>query len=113
MVSHFVICPKKLGIRREDLVAALNAEGIRLGQGYVEPLYLQPVYQRKLAFKHGYPFAAPENRAIKTNYFRGACPNTEILHFEQLITCGVVRLPHTLDDMKLIGEAVDKVMACL
>ena len=109
----FRYLPEVLGVRREDLVAALNAEGIRLGQGYVAPLYLQPIYQRKLAFKHGYPFAAPENQAIQTNYFRGACSNAETLHYEQLINTGIVRLPHTMDDMKQIVEAVDKVMACL
>ncbi|OGA36084.1 MAG: hypothetical protein A3G80_01035 [Betaproteobacteria bacterium RIFCSPLOWO2_12_FULL_62_13b] len=100
-----------LGMAREDLVAALRAEGIRLGQGYVAPLYLQPVYQRKLAFKHGYPFAAPENRDIQTNYFKGACPNAERLHDRELISTDVVRLPHTMDDMKQIIEAVDKIMA--
>lgn len=101
------------GMRREELVAALQAEGIRLGQGYVTPLYLQPLYQRKLAFKHGYPFSAPENRDIRTNYFLGACPNAERLHFKELISTDVVRLPHTVDDMKQILEAVDKVMTAL
>ncbi len=100
-------------LQREELVAALRAEGIRLGQGYVAPLYFQPVYQRRLAFKHGYPFTAPENREIQTNYFKGACPNAERLHDRELISTDVVRLPHTMDDMKQIIEAVDKVMASI
>jgi dTDP-4-amino-4,6-dideoxygalactose transaminase len=98
---------------RKDLVVALRAEGIRVGQGYVAPLYLQPIYQRKLAFKYGYPFSAPENRDIRTNYFKGACPNAERLHEEELISTDVVRLPHTMDDMRQIIEAVDKVMASI
>ena len=84
-----------------------------MGQGYVAPLYLQPIYQRKLAFKYGYPFSAPENRDIRTNYFKGACPNAERLHEEELISTDVVRLPHTMDDMRQIIEAVDKVMASI
>jgi dTDP-4-amino-4,6-dideoxygalactose transaminase len=103
----------EVGVPREELVAALRAEGIRLGQGYVAPLYLQPVYQRKLAFKHGYPFSAPENRDSRTNYFKGACPNAERLHERELISTDVVRLPHTMADMKQIIEAVDKVMASI
>jgi dTDP-4-amino-4,6-dideoxygalactose transaminase len=102
---------EKVGISRNDLVAALRAEGIRMGQGYVAPLYLQPIYQRKLAFKHGYPFSAPENRDIRTNYFAGACPNAERLHQQELVSTDVVRLPHTMEDMKQVVEAVDKVMA--
>jgi dTDP-4-amino-4,6-dideoxygalactose transaminase len=98
-------------LSREEFVTAMRAEGIRLGQGYVRPLYLQPVYQRKLAFKHGYPFCAPENREIWTNYFPGACPNAERLHQKELISTDVVRLPHMMEDMKQIIEAVDKVMA--
>jgi dTDP-4-amino-4,6-dideoxygalactose transaminase len=103
----------KRSMQREDLVAALRAEGIRVGQGYVAPLYLQPIYQRKLAFKYGYPFSAPENRGIRTNYFKGACPNAERLHEQELISTDVVRLPHTMDDMRQIIEAVDKVMASI
>jgi dTDP-4-amino-4,6-dideoxygalactose transaminase len=110
---RFRYLARELGVSREDLVAALRAEGIRLGQGYTAPLYFQPVYQRKMAFKHGYPFSAPENRKIRTNYFRGACPNAERLHEKELVSTDVVRLPHTMGDMKQIIEAIDKVMASI
>jgi hypothetical protein len=51
-------------------------------QGLVSPLYLPPIYQKKCAFKHGYPFAAQENQGIETNYYPGACPNAEKLYYE-------------------------------
>lgn len=105
--------PPVSGLPRKDLVAALRAEGMRFGEGYVAPLYLQPIYQRKLAFKHGYPFTAPENQDVETNYYKGVCPNTEKLHYEQLISCGMVRLPHTFEDIKQILEAINKVMCCV
>ena len=101
--------PGVLGIMREEFVKAVNAEGIRFSQGYVRPLYLQPVYQQKLAFKHGYPFSAPENKEIMTNYHEGACPNAETLHNQQMIINEHVRPPHTADDIDDIISAVGKV----
>jgi perosamine synthetase len=110
----FRYMPEKLdGLSRALLVKALEMEGLCLGQGYVEPLYMQPVYQRKQAFKHGYPFAAPENRGCQMNYERGICPNAETLHSRELITCGVARPPHTQNDIRDIVKAVQKVLLCL
>jgi len=102
-----------VGITRDQFVQAVNAEGIKFFQGYVQPLYLQPMYQQKRAFKHGYPFSAPENRDIETNYHLGACPNAELLHTEQMITNNHVRSPHTQDDMNDIVDAVDKVFKAI
>lgn len=104
------ILPEVVGMARDQFVQAVNAEGVKFFQGYVQPLYLQPIYQQKLAFKHGYPFSAPENREIETNYNPGSCPNAEKLHYEQMITNNHVRPPHTLDDMNDIVDAVEKVI---
>jgi perosamine synthetase len=103
--------PETLGVKREEFVRAVNAEGIAFYQGYTRPLYLQPVYQRKLAFKHGYPWSAPENRNIQTNYHQGACPNAETLYFEQMVLNEHVRPPHTRSDIADIIRAVEKVAA--
>jgi perosamine synthetase len=101
--------PERLGCKREDFVKVINAEGLQFYQGYVKPLYLQPLYQRKQAFKHGYPFAAPENQGIETNYYLGACPNAEKLHFEQMLINEHIRPPHSLKDMDDIVIAFQKV----
>lgn len=101
---------EKTGINRHDFIQAVNAEGIIFYQGYTKPLYLQPVYQQKRAFKHGYPFSAPENQEIKTNYELGSCPNAEQLYFQEMVINEHIRLPHTLDDMKDIVTAIDKVL---
>src|SRR5687768_10904132 len=87
----------EFGAPRDAFAKALTAEGIAFAQGYVKPLYLQPLYQRKEAFKHGYPWAAPENRDIRTNYEIGACPATERLHFERMLINEYVRPPQTAD----------------
>lgn len=104
--------PERLGCKREDFVKMLNAEGLQFYQGYVKPLYLQPLYQRKQAFKHGYPFSAPENQGIATNYYLGACPNAEKLHFEQMLINEHIRTPHHLSDMEDIVKVFQKVAGC-
>jgi dTDP-4-amino-4,6-dideoxygalactose transaminase len=101
------------GLPRETFAAALKAEGIVVGQGYTRPLYLQPLYQRREAFKHGYPFAAPENRDSRPSYDRGTCPVAETLYFEQMLINEHVRPPHTLDDVLDIARAIDKVSTAM
>jgi len=102
--------PESLGIERERLVEMINREGIMFFQGYVKPLYLQPLYQRKLAFKNGYPWIASENKMIKTNYYKGACPNAEILYFEQMIISEHIRIPHGKQEIEDILTAIRKVI---
>jgi len=100
---------KEFGAPRGEFARALNAEGMAFAQGYVKPLYLQPLYQRKEAFKHGYPWAAPENRDIETNYEMGACPATERLHFERMLINEYVRPPQTAEDVMDIARAIEKI----
>ncbi len=109
-VFPFRYLPKIGGVSRKELFEAVNAEGMMFYQGYVRPLYLQPIYQQKKAFKHGYPFAASENKDIRTNYFAGACPNAEQLHYEEMVINEHIRLPHTLEDVQDILQAIDKVL---
>ena len=79
-------------------------------QGYVKPLYLQPIYQRKEAFKHGYPWAAPENRESHPSYALGTAPMAERLHFKEMIINEHIRLPHGDTDIDDILAATDKVV---
>lgn len=113
-VSTYYVYPFRylagqLGPDRAEFARALMAEGVVLGQGYVRPLYLQPLYQTKTAFKHGYPWSAPENRESRPNYAAGACPAAERLHFEEMLVNEHVRPPHTRDDVLDIARAVEKV----
>lgn len=101
--------PEVIGVDRSTFARAVNAEGIALAEGYVRPLYLQPLYQTKQAFKYGYPFAAPENREVRTNYHAGACPTAEKLHYEQMLINEYVRPPHVREDVLDIARAIEKV----
>lgn len=96
-------------ISREEFISVINAEGIMFYQGYVKPLYNQPLYQRKHLFKNGYPFSAAENRKLKQDYSLGICPNAEELHFKQMIINEHIRLPHKISDMNDIVNAIIKI----
>jgi perosamine synthetase len=102
-----------LGKDRARFRRALDAEGVSFYEGYTRPLYLQPLYQRRLAFKRGYPFSAPPNRASRPDYRRGACPAAETLYFKQMLVNEHVRPPHALSDVRDIARAVEKVATAL
>jgi dTDP-4-amino-4,6-dideoxygalactose transaminase len=99
---------EKAGIKRDEFVEALNKEGLVFYQGYVKPLYFQPVYQKRHLFKNGYPFTAPENKGHTANYAPGSCPNAELLHFSQMLINEHVRPPHTIEDIDDIIKACRK-----
>ena len=96
-------------MKREDFVAGLNSEGASFFQGYVRPLYLQPMYRRKTCFKHGYPFTAPENSESKPNYSLGACPVAERLHFHEMLINEHIRPPKTMSDIEDIETMLKKI----
>lgn len=98
------------GVSRDSLINAINAEGVLFFQGYVKPLYFQPVYQQKHAFKFGYPFIASENKKSTPNYKKGACPIAEKLHFEEIIINEHIRFPHIESDINDIIKAIKKVV---
>lgn len=99
--------PQVAGCDAHELRKILNAEGMYWLSGY-KPLYNQPAYQQKKVFKHGYPFTAPENKDIQTNYHQGACPVAEQMHNEILIK-EYVRAPNTMEDMQDIVKAFARV----
>lgn len=96
------------GIPIEEFRNAICEEGSYFFRGHI-PLYYQPVYQTKTVYKHGYPFTAPENRDIKTNYFSGACPVAERLRDHEILRNEHIRPPNTLSDMDDIVKIFEKV----
>jgi hypothetical protein len=83
-------------------------EDLPLSAGYVEPLYLSPVYQRRTAIgSRGFPF--DHGDAPNEWYQLGSCPVAERLHQRELLTTGLVREPLTSADMDDFADAVAKV----
>ena len=104
---------KPLGLMRADFVRTVNAEGIQFYQGYVRPLYLQPLYQRRCAYKAGYPWSAPENALSQPDYSSGSCPVAERLHMDEMVINEHIRPPHVAEDVVDIVTAVDKVASAM
>jgi len=98
---------KVLGVSRSDFSAALTAEGFPHFVGYVRPLYLLPVFQKRIAIgKSGWPFTLTDRK-----YTKGMCPVTERMHERELLcfeTCA-----YDVDDNMLerLVAAVRKVHA--
>ncbi len=109
-VYNLRFIPEAAGIKRDEFVNAFNAEGILFYQGYVKPLYMQPLYQRKLLFKNGYPFTSPENRECYMNYDHGICPNAERLYYHEMVINEHIRHPHKKRDIDDIINASEKLL---
>jgi dTDP-4-amino-4,6-dideoxygalactose transaminase len=92
-----------VGIPRNLFCDALKEEGIPCAAGYVEPLYLNPLYQEKKAF-------AFKNYSGNVNYKKGICPIAEKLHEKYLINTIICRPPALIDDMKDIVTAIHKIL---
>ncbi|MBM3595379.1 MAG: DegT/DnrJ/EryC1/StrS family aminotransferase, partial [Alphaproteobacteria bacterium] len=72
---------KRLGVSRERFSAALAAEGFPHFVGYVRPLYMLPVFQRRIAIgRDGWPFTLTDRQ-----YTKGMCPVAERMHERELL----------------------------
>jgi len=101
---------EEVGIPRERFVSALNAEGIPMENGYVEPLYLEPCYQQRTAFgKDGFPFTYPGYKG-KVNYRPGICPVTERMYYKELMYTNICHANITNNDLDDVIHAFEKII---
>lgn len=116
-VQAFLYDAATVGVSRDRFVAAVSAElptspdrdWPLLAAGYVSPLYLQPMYQQQIALgPSGCPFRCPHYRGT-VDYRKGLCPVTERIEAEQIIVTEFMRPPATLDDMRDVVRAFEKV----
>jgi dTDP-4-amino-4,6-dideoxygalactose transaminase len=104
-----ILDTEKLGVKREAIITALQAEGVTgLGNGY-QNIHLLPLFQKKIAYgSNGFPWTS-EICQRNVSYVKGICPEAEKLHDE---TCmGFAMCLHDLsdDDVDLIAQAFYKV----
>jgi perosamine synthetase len=106
------------GIARKAFVQAVNAElpPVKVWEqtgfieGYIKPLYLAPLYQKKIAMgRAGFPWNA--NAGIKYNYSKGICPVVERMFDHELIYTPLMREPLTESDIDDFVDAIKKVLA--
>jgi len=118
-VQGFKFEADKVGVFRDVFIEAVKAElpvmtlredeGVLIGCGYVRPLYLQPLYQEKIAFgKNGYPFVLA-NPSV--SYHQGLCEVVEQMHFCDLFTLDLCHGFMTTKDLDDIIRAFKKVYA--
>jgi perosamine synthetase len=101
-----------LGISRERILDALNAEGLSIGGGY-QATHLLPMYQKKKAYgSNGFPWNSDICRR-DVNYAKGICPVAEELHDRTFISFGLCTSELGDNDVALIIEAFRKVWANL
>lgn len=98
------------GIPRDRFAAAVAAEGVPLFEGYVEPIYLEPVYQQRIGFgRDGFPFTYPGYKG-SVNYERGICPVTERMHYQELLYTNICHAEIRQGDLEDFVTAFDKVL---
>lgn len=97
---------QKLNITLDELIKLLNCEGGVFIRG-LKPLYLQSIYQKKKAFKNGYPWSAAEGNHY--DYSKTSCPNTEYM-YENMILNEFVRPYQKKKDMDDIANIIQKVI---
>jgi dTDP-4-amino-4,6-dideoxygalactose transaminase len=92
-----------------ELPPARTADDIALHAGYVEPLYLNPLFQRRIAIgSRGFPFTAADRDADL--YAPGRCPVAEDLHRSTLMYSTLVRDPLGVGDVDDLVDAIEKVV---
>lgn len=108
---------EEVGVHRNRFVEAVAAElptselresiGKLIGAGYVEPLYMQPIYQQRAGTSCSFNCPRYEGHA---DYQKGLCPVTERMHYEELFTHEYMRPPMTRADLDDVAHAFEKVM---
>jgi len=101
---------EKLGISRHTFAEALKAEGVSFIEGYVRPLYLLPVFQKKIAYgENGCPWTCGHYRG-NVSYNKGICPVTERLYEHELLCGDFCHSGLTTEDMDDVIAAFRKVI---
>jgi perosamine synthetase len=106
------------GITRETFVDAVRAElaptigresdGPLVFAGYSKPIYMLPMYQRRIALgRSGFPFESPYNED-SPNYDEGLCPVAETV-LDKVIVHELFRPPATEKDLDDVIAAFHKV----
>jgi len=116
-VQGFKFNEAVVGVDRDTFVDAVKAElpvmklredeGVLIGCGYVPPLYLQGLYQQRIAFGNkGFPFSLADR---SVSYEKGICPVVEQLHYHELFTMDLCHAFMSSGDLDDVIRAFHKV----
>jgi len=107
------------GVCRDKFIEAVRAElapselrsddNVLVSCGYAKPLYLQPLYQNKIAYgSRGFPFRKPVYNG-KLSYSKGICPVAERMYEKELFSHELMRPPMGRKDLDDVVLAFNKV----
>lgn len=100
---------KKIGIKRETFVKAMEAEGFSVSGGYQKPLYLLPIYQKQEIYPHSkFPFVS-RDYPQKVVYRKGICPVAERMHEKEYLSTTLCQPPSTKKEIDLFVKAIEKI----
>ncbi|MBT4146838.1 MAG: DegT/DnrJ/EryC1/StrS family aminotransferase [Gammaproteobacteria bacterium] len=99
---------EKLGVGRDQIHAALQAEGVTISKGY-QNIHLLPMYQKKMAYGlRGFPWTSDIcHRDV--DYRKGICPIAETMHDSAFLGLGMCTYDLSDEDVDLIVTAFRKV----
>jgi dTDP-4-amino-4,6-dideoxygalactose transaminase len=107
-VYPMVLDIDELGVSRERIHAALQAEGVAVSKHY-QNIHLLPLYQRKIAYgSTGFPWTSDICRR-DVDYSKGICPVAEQLNDSTYLGFGMCVYDLTENDVDLIVAAFHKV----
>ncbi|NPV91580.1 MAG: DegT/DnrJ/EryC1/StrS family aminotransferase [Firmicutes bacterium] len=107
------------GIPRDRFIEAVKAElmpsemrlseGVKIGCGYVKPLYLLPMFQELTGYgDKGCPFRCGWYKG-EVSYQQGICPVVERMHFSELVTHELIHANLSDSDLDDVVSAFQKV----
>lgn len=83
--------------------------GVRIWSGYCAPLYLQPLFQQRVAIgRDGFPFTLAHPSALAT-YASGSCPVAERMHASELFMSELMHPGLSREDLDDVVVAFGKV----
>ena len=102
---------EKLGVSSQQILEALRAEGVPVGNKY-QNLHLLPMYQQKIAYgSNGFPWNS-EICKREVDYSKGICPVAEKLNESGFLILGMCTYDYTEADIDLLVAAFSKVWRC-
>lgn len=119
-MQPFLFDENTVGVSRNIFIDAVKAElpatelreleGQQMGVGYTKPLYLLPLFQKRIAFGNsGYPFTDAPVHMGSVSYEKGICPVAERMYEKELFAHEFMRPPATKDDLDDVVRAFEKV----
>lgn len=97
------------GVRRDDFLRALRAEGVPCSTGHTQPLYKNPLFldPAHAYGRTGFPVADPRLGA-SIDYAKVVCPETERIHTTEAVQLGHALFLGPESDMDRLLEAITK-----